>query len=400
MRKLTFYAVILNAVYILNLAAQSDYKQELIFPLQNKHVHSSSIVETPNGDLLAVWFYGSGERTQSDVVIQGSRLKSGSDKWETPFLMADTPKIPDCNPVIFIDAKKRLHLFWIAVLSNHWENSLLRCKRSVDYNGPGAPHWQWQDDIILKPGDKFVRALEEGYKARIPDMPALDADFGGYTTSAMDQLIEAAKDMEKRQKGWMPRTHAQTLPNGRIILPLYSDGFYVGIMAISDDGGETWRASSPINGALINQPSVVRKKNGDLVAYMREEGESNRRKRVLVSYSEDDGETWTPATYSDIPNPNSSLEVIALHDGNWVMVYNDTEEGRNSLCAALSDNEGKTWKWKRHIEKHKGGAYHYPSVIQTQDGLIHMTYTYNNGKNPGKSIKHVSISSNWITKGD
>ena len=380
------------------LTAQAVYKAELIFPLQSKHVHSSSIVEAPNGDLLAVWFHGSGERKESDVIIQGSRLKKGADKWETPFLMADTPQIPDCNPVLFIDAKQRLHLFWIAVLAGHWENSLLRCRTAVDYNAPGAPRWSWQDDIILKPGDGFVKALSKGYKALLPSMPALDADFGGHTNSAMEQLLNAAKDVEKRQKGWMTRTHALVLPSGRILLPLYSDGYYVGIMAISDDGGETWRASSPIPGALLNQPSVVRKKDGTLIAYMREEGDF--RKRVLISSSEDDGETWTPAVYTDIPNPNSSMEVIALRDGNWVMVYNDTEDGRYSLAAALSNDEGKTWQWKRHLENKKGGAYHYPSVIQTKDGLIHITYTFNSGGNPGNSIKHVVIDSNWITQGD
>ena len=392
------FIFILNIFFITGLTAQSVYRAELIFPLQNKHVHSSSIIEADNGDLLTVWFHGSGERKESDVIIQGSRLKKGTNKWETPFLMADTPEIPDCNPVLFIDAKNRLRLFWIAVLAGHWENSLLRCRTALDYKGPGAPHWIWQDEIILKPGDGFVKALSDGYKALLPDIPALDADFGGHTTSAMEQLIKAAKDVEKRQKGWMTRTHALTLPGGRILLPLYSDGYYVGLMAIADDGGETWRASSPIAGALINQPSIVRKKNGTLVAYMREEGDFN--KRVLISSSQDDGETWTPARYTDIPNPNSSLEIISLRGGNWVMVYNDTEEGRHSLAIALSDDEGKTWKWKRHLENKKGGAYHYPSVIQTKDGLIQITYTFNTGNKPGNSIKHVTINSNWITEGD
>ena len=32
-----------------------------IFPLVSQHVHGSTIVELPNGDLLAAWFQGSGE---------------------------------------------------------------------------------------------------------------------------------------------------------------------------------------------------------------------------------------------------------------------------------------------------------------------------------------------------
>ena len=40
-----------------------------IFPPGKKHTHSSSIVQCPNGDLLACWYHGSGERTADDVLV-------------------------------------------------------------------------------------------------------------------------------------------------------------------------------------------------------------------------------------------------------------------------------------------------------------------------------------------
>jgi len=49
--------------------------------VQGKHVHSSGVIELPNGDLLACWFHGSGEGTAGDVVIQGARLRKGQRKW-------------------------------------------------------------------------------------------------------------------------------------------------------------------------------------------------------------------------------------------------------------------------------------------------------------------------------
>ena len=55
-------------------------QKQNIFPLQSRHVHSSSIVELPNGDLLSCWFQGSGERKANDVKIMGSRLKKGTKK--------------------------------------------------------------------------------------------------------------------------------------------------------------------------------------------------------------------------------------------------------------------------------------------------------------------------------
>src|ERR1041385_385882 len=83
------------------LAEEPHFREHLIFPLQAQHVHSSCIVECPNGDLLACWFQGSGERLATDVAIVGSRLGRGSEKWSSVFPMADTPDFPDLNPVLF-----------------------------------------------------------------------------------------------------------------------------------------------------------------------------------------------------------------------------------------------------------------------------------------------------------
>ena len=83
-------------------------------------------------------------------------------------------------------------------------------------------------------------------------------------------------------------------------------------MAISDDGGFTWKGSEPIVGRGGIQPSVVRKNDGTLVAYLRDNGPAP--KRALMSVSTDDGESWTTARDTDILNPGSSVEVVRLHE--------------------------------------------------------------------------------------
>src|SRR6476660_5010689 len=77
--------------------AAAEYREELVFPLNPKHNHAPGVVECANGDLLASWYRGSGERTADDVKVYGSRLRKGSTTWEKPFLMAETPGFPDCN---------------------------------------------------------------------------------------------------------------------------------------------------------------------------------------------------------------------------------------------------------------------------------------------------------------
>jgi predicted neuraminidase len=368
--------------------------ERLVFPLQDLHVHSSCLVEAANGDLLVCWFEGSGERTATDVRIRGARLAAGGDAWTAPLELADTPDFPDLNPVLFIDPEQRLWLFWIVVPAERWEDSLLKYRVSDDYLGPGPPRWRWQDAVLLKPAADFQERVASGVAGE--DLERFD--YGRHSVSPIDSLVEAAGDPSLQQRGWMPRNHLLVLPTGRWLLPLYSDGFYVGLMAISDDRGATWRAGGPIPGVAINQPAVVRRRDGTLVAFMRREGRIPPL-RVQVSSSADDGETWTVAESIDVPNPNASLEVIALADGRWVMIFNDLEEGRDSLAVALSEDEGRTWPHTRRVEHLPGGEFHYPSIIQTADGRIHATYTYQPGPRAQKAIKHLSLDADWIRDG-
>jgi predicted neuraminidase len=370
------------------LTAAPQYSGELIFPLEHWHNHSSSIVELPNGDLLVCWFHGSGERTADDVLIQAARWNHLTGKWTEPFTLADTPGFPETNPVLFVDSRQRLFFMWPLIIAHKWETALMKYRISSDYQQPtGPPKWEFQDNIVLIP---------KNIERRVKEVLGKDAEGSGPQAEHAAKMMEHAKDEYFSRMGWFTRTHPLQLPSGRILAPMYSDGFSFGIMAISDDGGFTWNASEPIVGYGCIQPSVVRKNDGTLVAYLRDNGPPP--KRAHISFSNDDGVTWTPARDTDIPNPGSSLEAIRLRNGNWIMVYNDLERGRYSLVAALSDDEGATWNWKRQLEGDSAtpstSQYHYPSVAQAKDGSIHVTYSY--FVPTGKSIKHVRFNEEWI----
>ncbi len=390
MRKfIAFICCIMLSPYLIG---QQESENEYIFPFQKQHVHSSSMVELPNGDLLVCWFQGSGERTANDVVINGSRLKKGESKWSKPFLMADTPGQPDCNPLLFLNNKQKLFMVWIAVVANIWETSVLKVKTTSNYNKEGAPKWEWQDVILMKPGDEFAKRAKE----QLEKYGRNDLAWAEYALPYEEMLIEAARDPKKRETGWMSRTHPIILNNGNILLPLYSDGFNFGLIAISSDDGETWESSLPIIGRGVNQPSLIVREDGSLDAYMRDDGDEPG--RILISHSTDQGYSWTYALKSEIPNPGASIEIIKLISGKWILVYNDNDDGRYSIAATLSDDEGKSWKWKKMLENHPGGSFSYPSVIQAIDGKIHVSYTYRLSDTE-KTIKHVSFEEDWIIEG-
>lgn len=366
-------------------------ESELIFPLQKEHVHSSCLVYLPNGDLLVAWFQGHGERTADDVRIMGSRLKKNQKTWSKPFLLADTYQIPDCNPVLFLNHKKELFLVWIAVQANQWQNSILKYRTSIDYEQPGAPVWNWQGNILLKPGDKFENELQKRFKKLPPD----HSGWATYAPKYDQMIIDAGKDASKRSMGWMTRIPPLLMDGERILLPLYSDGYNLSLVAISEDDGKTWKPSLPIVGRGNVQPSLIRKKDGAIVAYMRDNGDAPG--RVQISESTDEGESWTAAHKSDIPN-TASVMVYKLKNGMWAFIGNDEDDGRYRISLYLSDNEGKTWKWKKPLENEdKGnGSFSYPSILQTNDGLLHITYSYQKG-NKLESIKYVVIDPTKIT---
>lgn len=365
----------------------SIVEEEFIFAPQSEHTHASSLVALPNGDFLACWFQGSGERKADDVRIMGSRLQKGKTSWEAPFVMADTPGIPDCNPVLFLNNHGKLFLVWIAVQGNMWEGSILRTRTTTDYEKPGVPRWQWQDNILLKPGEAFEKEVNK----KFAEMPELHHGWAGYAPRYDQMIIEASKNKVNRSIGWMTRIKPLILESGRIVLPLYSDGYNFSLCAISDDDGETWRPSKPIVGRGPIQPALAVKKNGNIVAFMRDSGDAPP--RVQKSISVDDGESWNYATKTAIPN-TASVELLVLNDGRWAFVGNDIQDGRYRLVLMLSDDEGETWKWKEYLEndpKQGGGRYSYPCLIQTEDEMLHITYSSHAGSS-GKTIKYVVVN--------
>jgi hypothetical protein len=152
----------------------------------------------------------------------GARLKKGENSWSEPFELADTPGIPDCNPVLFLNIQGKLFLVWIAVQANRWEQSILRYKTSDNYFQDGPPLWSWQDNILLKPDDRFAEEVVLKFK----DLPKNTSGWAEYAPRYDDMIIEASKDPVKRSIGWMTRIHPLVFNNGRMLLPLYSDGLY------------------------------------------------------------------------------------------------------------------------------------------------------------------------------
>lgn len=392
----------------MNRSRSADCDAELIFPPDHLHNHASCVVELPDGDMLAVWYSGSGERDADDVRIMGSWLHDGV--WCRPFEAANTHGFPDCNPCLFVDPRGHLWLFWPTILDNRWESALLKYKVSSEYTDrTGPPVWHTEKVLHLKPGDEFHRVVDQQLeRCWLGEAEHAGPEEAEAIRGHLAVLRARAADKLQCRLGWMPRAHPVLVGQSRIVLPLYSDAFDFSIMAITDDWGEHWRTSTPLVSAGCIQPALAQRRDGTLVAYMRDNGP--RPKRIMVAESSDGGETWSDVQDTDLPNPGSGVDVVVLREGFWALVYNDCEDGRYTLAVSLSDDEGRSWRWTRHLERDEpginAGSYSYPSIIQARNGDLHVTYSYSapagqvrrdaDGRPLRETIKHVRFGVDWV----
>ncbi|MCC6488762.1 MAG: exo-alpha-sialidase, partial [Candidatus Hydrogenedentes bacterium] len=363
-------------------------------------VHASCIVECPNGDLRAVWYengpalpdtYYSKDRDKSDNVrLGGARKPAESGAWETPFVMSDTFGVSDNNPCMVVDKEQRLWLVYptlMGVPQWTWGSGLVRYRISTDYANAGPPAWSVSDILIphvslREATDTLINsaAVSEGwteerkaqFKARVEGM-------------FENPLIE--------RLGWMPRAHPLVRSDGAVVLPLSNENFGIACMAITQDGGQTWTFSKPVEGASLTQPTLAEFEDKTIVAFFRNGGEEHRIKR---SESTDGGLTWGPVTVTDRPHPGAGIEAIVLDNGHLLLVYNDMVEGpRDQLAVSISEDRGQTWRWTRHLENTPDQRFDYPSIVQAKDGTLHATYSYNL-----ETIKHVHFNEEWVMQGD
>ena len=281
-------------------------------------VHAPSLAGLPSGELAVTWYEASHARGR-DAAIYGVRGVPGAGRWTEPAVWADTPGLPDANPVLFRDPRDRLWLFYGTRLAG-WSVAWVRARRSAD---------------------------------------------DGHTWDAPRFLT--------RLPGYLPRATPIVLRNGAWVLPVYHEERGSRFL-LSADGGETWTWSSLIASAPLNiQPAVVELGAGRLLALLRNRGMG----QAWATRSADGGKTWDPPALTGIRNPDTSLALIRLRRGTLALVYNDSAAHRTALAVALSEDEGRTWPAQGLLDGcavDAGGSASYPAAAEGPDGTIHVVY--------------------------
>ncbi len=179
------------------------------------------------------------------------------------------------------------------------------------------------------------------------------------------------------------------------------DGWTVHFEKIELDNGKphgNWKRIGPINGKQefnAIQPTFLQHADGRLQVLCR-----TRESVVSTSFSTDDGETWSKMEATNLPNPNSGIDVVTLQDGRHLLIYNHLGSGasgwgrRGMLNLAISQ-DGIQWRKVGVLEQEAKAEFSYPAIIQADDGLVHMTYTWKRER-----IKHVVVDPAKIQPGE
>jgi len=302
--------------------------------------HSSTLLELENGDLLCTWFGGTREG-HADVNIWLAR-KSKGGQWQAPVSVADGDGKTLFNPVLVQLKGGDIQIYFVSPGINDGK---------VITSSDDGHTWS-------KP-----KVLSKGFVGPIVNKPVY-----------MDDGTIIAGGSLQGGPGW--RIHVER----------------------STDNGKTWTKVGPISDPVntkykIIQPTILVHSQKRLQILART-GDSHMDAKIAQTWSDDGGLTWSPVTDTTLPNNSSAIDAVTLDDGRHLLVYNHStredpkggRKGRGILTVTLTE-DGINWEAATVLEYRTGSVqYSYPAVIQTKDGLVHVTYSWHR-----RRIKHVVI---------
>ena len=330
---------------------------------------------------MATWFGGTKERNP-DVCIWVSRKPKGAKDWTKPVMVADgvelQPLKPDSTAAISLVTTAQKPAFGGRFMSlPEWTGN--RGEAAIGDNYREAC---WNPVLFETPTGELQLYFKIGFNIQSWQGWCVTSKDGGKTWSKRMKLPEGI---------YGPIKNKPILNNGRLIAPTSDerDGWKV-YFELSDDMGKTWRRTAFVEadaGVKAIQPSIIRLPDGRLEALCR-----TRSRHIGVTYSSDNGETWSKLQLIDTPNNNSGIDAVTLQDGTFAMICNDwpieptKEKGARTPLSILRSTDGIHWNHWITLEDSPISQYSYPSIIQSRDGHIHVVYTWRRQR-----IKHVEL---------
>lgn len=361
------------------LHRSGDGREDALLPSPCVQNHAAFLARAHDG-LFCLWFGGSLEG-KADISVWRSHL--GADGWSEPVALSDDPLHSEQNPVQFDAPDGRRLIIHTAQDGGNQDTCAVRMR--VEGEDPR--------DIAL-PRGTFVRA------------PVCLREDGAFM---------------------LPVFRCVPRPGAR-----WTGSHDTAAVALSGDGGETWRMVDIPGSIGCVHTTVVPLGGARYAAFFRR----RQADAVYRAESADGGETWQAPVPTDVPNNNSSISVIRLSGGQIAMACNPVNAAmhpdarraslydelgadddrpnatggcapiwgvpRAPMAVCVSDDEGRTFRRRLIVENGPGTCLtnnsldgknqelSYPSIVEGPDGSLDLAYTF-----ARRAIKHVRLARGW-----
>lgn len=337
--------------------------KEAYLPIVRASSHASNLLALPNGDLFCFYFSGTQEG-ESGVSIVMSKLEHDSNRWTKPELLS---------------------------YRKGWSN-----QNPVPFQGPDGRLWLFHTSRKARQGQTTAIVFY------------LTSNDEGHTWTAAKPLFT--------EPGSFDRQHLVIFHNEWLFPMYHSASFGITRNAQGDfsfvkttrDNGNTWSACKVPGSNGLVQMDIIKLSETNLLSFFR----SRYADWIYKSFSRD-GCHWSVPVATQLPNNNSSIQAARLRDGHLVIAFNNAHAtdvrgmprtaSRTILSVALSADGGKTWPWVRDVQPgltppaffpSEDPEYSYPSIVQTANGMIQLTFTFRR-----ETIKYMTFREQWIKHG-
>ena len=197
------------------------------------------------------------------------------------------------------------------------------------------------------------------------------------------------------------------LSSGRLLAPAASTAdvekvnHFVSHCYFSDDDGATWQngkghVDADKRGAM--EPEVIELKDGRVMMIVR-----TQLGIIGKSYSSDGGDTWSPMESQGVKAPEAPATLRRIPaTGDLLLVWNNTftddvDHGgaRTPLTAAISSDEGATWKVVDDLETNPARTFSYTSLTFVRDRAV-MSYWESGDTQSRLSCRFRSLPVSWF----
>jgi predicted neuraminidase len=360
-------------------------------------VHAASSIELKDGRIRAFWFSGSHEGAK-DVAIHSAVFDPTKSEWSSEEVLITREQTQHAlhrmvaklgNPVVVRAADGSLRMFYVTVSVGGWAGSSITTMTSHD---EGAT-WSEPRRLITSP---FIN---------------------------ISTLVKGAPFLYS---------------DGTLGVPVYHEFIskFGEMLRVDQNGVVLDKARLAAGGQGTLQPVVLQQDAQTARVLMRYAG--NGEHRVVAVTTRDAGQHWSVPEKLSLRNPDAALTGVTLPDGRMLAVLNEVEQGRDILSLMLSGDGGATWREVQRLEDQQAASaqadeasftknvqtlipqseskasaqlaqyvestqhtvcnngrcryeFSYPYLIQTQQGELHLVYTWNR-----TFIKHVWFNREWL----